>query len=332
MPMDANVFEKILWAYFEGKATPAQKQFLLEWLKDTAHQEAFYEVLHQWEKANPQMLSDPEADWQDIQFRLNENPEPAREMLLRPSPADNRGIRKHWWIAASVVLLLTAWWQRELVFYKSYSSGYGETRSFVLADGSRVTLNADSRLVYPRFAGLYPNREAKLWGEAEFSVVHTHDDRPFLVKTPDQLEVRVLGTEFVVYSRREESKVVLTKGKVELRSLKTGHPPVAIQPGDIVTVDRQGMFKMTQEEDVIAGHLAWKEHRFVFDHTPLSDIARQVRERFGVELVIPDTALAARTLSGNYPAENADEVILILTRLLGVRSEKLDDRKVSIHW
>lgn len=328
--MDANVSEKILRAYFEGKATPAQKQLLLEWLKDVAHQEVFYEALHQWEKANPQMLPDPEIDWQGIQARLDENPEPARETLpLRP-PGNNRRLRQYWWIAASVVLLLAGWRQRGQVLYKHYSSGYGETRSFVLADGSRVTLNADSRLMYPRFAGLYPHREAMLWGEAEFSVVHTRDDRPFLVKTPDQLEVRVLGTEFVVYSRREESKVVLTKGKVELRSLKTGHPPLAIQPGDIVTINRQGIFKM--EEEAIAGHLAWKEHRFVFDHTPLSDIARQVRERFGVELVIRDTALAARTLSGNYPAENADEVILILTQLLGARSEKLDDNKIRIYW
>ncbi len=329
--MDPNVSEKILRAYFERKATPAQKQLLLEWLKDVAHQEVFYEALHQWEKANPQMLPDPETDWQDIQARLDENPEPARETLpLRP-PGNNRRLRQYWWIAASVVLLLAGWRQREQILYKHYSSGYGETRSFVLSDGSRVTLNADSRLMYPRFARLYPHREAMLWGEAEFSVVHTRDDRPFLVKTPDQLEVRVLGTEFVVYSRREESKVVLTKGKVELRSLKNGHPPIAIQPGDIVTIDRQGLFKM-KEEEAIAGHLAWKEHRFVFDHTPLSDIARQVRERFGVELVIRDTALAGRTLSGNYPAENADDVILILTQLLGVRSEKLDDNKIHIHW
>src|SRR5690606_7025582 len=147
----------------------------------------------------------------------------------------------------------------------------------------------------------------------EFSVIHTKDDRPFIVKTQDKLEVKVLGTEFVVYSRKEESKVVLTKGKVQLRSLKTDRPPIEIKPGDVVRIDKTGLFNV-ENTDLPEEHLICKEHRFSFDGTPLSEIANQIKERFGVELIIDDGNLAKRTLTGNYPAEKVEQIILMLTQ------------------
>ncbi len=327
--MDATHLRKILWAYFEGKATPPQKRLLSEWLKATAHQETFYEVMHEWEKANPQIVPDLAADWEEVLVRLQERPEESCGATPVLATTRRRPMMRK--VAVAAMLLLAAgWWQRENILYTTYETGFGSTRSFTLADGSKVTLNANSRLLYPRFTRINPNREARLWGEAEFAVVHEADDRPFLVRTPDRLEVRVLGTEFVVYSREEESKVVLTKGKVQLRSLKTDLPSLDILPGDIVTIDRKGTFKKW-EQGAVEQHLAWKEHRFVFDRTPLSVVARQIRERFGVEVIIPDTILAARTLSGNFPAETADDVIAMLTRLLNVQSVKLEDKKYRIN-
>ncbi len=328
--MDTDISKKILWAYFEGKATLAQKQLLLEWLKDPPNRDVFYEVLHEWEKAHPQILPDPRADWERMMLRLDMTPETVAAASSKTGYTRNkRGLSGYWWIAASVLLLVVGWVQRDLFLYKTYSSAFGETRTFHLPDGSRVMLNADSRLVYPRFEWLQPVREARLWGEAEFSVVHTEDHRPFLVRTPDQLEVRVLGTEFTVYSREEQSRVILTKGKVRLRSLKTDNPPLDVRPGEVVTVNRKGAL-LVKEQEEIASHLAWREHRFVFNRTPLADIAVQIRERFGVELVITDTLLAGTQLTGNYPAEDAGEVIAMLTRLLNVRSKKLENKKILL--
>jgi ferric-dicitrate binding protein FerR (iron transport regulator) len=80
----------------------------------------------------------------------------------------------------------------------------------------------------------------------------------------------------------------------------------------------------------VTDHLAWKEHRFVFDSTSLENIGIQIEERFGVQIEIPDTSLAATRLSGYYPAENADELISMLTRLLNVKSEKMDNNMIRI--
>ncbi|MGA0556100.1 FecR family protein [Larkinella sp. VNQ87] len=321
--MEPNQVKAVLWANFSGQATPLQKQLLADWLREEGNVERYYQALHEWEKEYPQLLPDTTADWQQFLTRIN--PEPAQK-----PPVDEQAAElptaidpgRLWLVAASVALLvLVGWWQREALLYQTYTTAFGETRPLTLPDGSRVVLNANSTLRFPRFLSLLPTREARLWGEAEFSVVHTVDDRPFVVHTPDQLEVRVLGTEFIVYSRERGSKVVLNRGKVALHSLKTAQKPLAIRPGDVVTVDARGTFQRRSAQPV-ADHAAWKEHRFVFNRTPLRDIAEQIQERFGVEVLIPDATLAALQVSGNYPAQTADEVLSMLTQLLNLRAER----------
>lgn len=319
--MEPKLSKNVLWSYFAGQATPLQKQLIREWLRDDANREEFYRTLHEWEKVNPQFLPDAGVDYQQLLARVEQgNP-------VLAAPADEPLIiqRSAWlWLAAASVtlLLLAGWWQRETLFYKTYVTTYGQVRTIHLPDQSRVVLNANSTLKIPRFTFLQSNREVKLSGEAEFSVTHTSDHRRFLVHTPDHLEVEVLGTEFVVYSRRQGSKIVLNRGKVQIRSLKdTRQKPLTIRPGDVVTINSAGIFQR-QTQQPVAEHVAWKEHRFVFNRTSLADIARKIQEQFGVTVLIPDSTLAAHQLSGNYPATNADELLRMMTRLLSLRLER----------
>lgn len=311
--MDPEQAKTLLWTFFAGQATPLQKKLLADWLADRQHYEVYYKWLHEWEQAHPQLLPDTDLEWQKLRRQLNE-PVSGTPVRVRPLSAAGRG---NWrWMAASVLLLIgLGWWQRETILFQTYATGNGEIRQITLPDGSRVTLNANSTLQFPRILALQSAREARLRGEAEFSVIHTVDHRPFLVHTPDGLEVRVLGTEFLVYSRSRGSKVLLKEGKVTLRSLTHRHRPLTIRPGDLVTVDPAGSVRLKSNQPV-ADHDAWKEQRFVFNRTPLTDIARQIEERFGVAVAIPDTTLAAQQLSGNFPARSANEMLSMLGQVL----------------
>lgn len=331
--MDPNLPIETLWAFFAGRATILQKQLLAEWLKEERNVETYYRVLHEWEKANPQLIPDIAADWELLQNRLATpvlTTESVTETTTRLLPTP--GLLRPWWlaVAASILLALGVWWQRETLLFQTYSTTYGQTRQVHLSDGSQVILNANSTLSFPRFLWLLPTREAHLKGEAEFSVVHTHDNRPFLVHTPDLLEVRVLGTEFAVYSRERGSKVILSRGKVALRSLKTDLQPLTMHPGDVVRVNPRGMFEL-QPKQRVSDYTAWKQQRFVFNRTPLNEIADQIQERFGVRVLIPDSTLGVRQLTGNYPAKNADEVIAMLTQLLDLHVEHRDKNFILTH-
>jgi ferric-dicitrate binding protein FerR (iron transport regulator) len=155
-----------------------------------------------------------------------------------------------------------------------------------------------------------------LTGEAEFSVQHLSNHQRFVVRTPDQLEVQVLGTEFMIYSRARGSKVVLNKGKVQLRSLKNQEiKPMVITTGDVVTISTQGRLTL-QHNQPVAVHLGWKEHRFTFDNTSVAEIAYQITERFGTQIIIADSILAKRTLGGTFKAETAEEILKVMAEML----------------
>ncbi|MDF7815980.1 FecR domain-containing protein [Runella sp. MFBS21] len=325
--MDTRLNKNILWAYFEGRATSIQKQLILEWLQSETNREIFYRMLHEWEKENLQFQPNIEEDFKRLTLQLSE---PTPQFSESPLESIHKSpIYKIWIAAASVILLLIGcWWAQDFLLYKTYTTGFGQIQTLRLPDDSRVVLNANSTLQVPRFAFLSNHREVKLSGEAEFSVVHTIDHRRFFVHTPDHLEVEVLGTEFLVYSRGHGSKVALSHGKVKLRHLKH-QKSVDIRPGDVITVNVQGHFHLQPQQN-ITEQVAWKEHRFVFNRTPLIEIARKIQEQFGVTVQIPDSALAMRQLSGNYPATNAEELLQMMTRLLDLQLQRLEESVVVL--
>ena len=83
----------------------------------------------------------------------------------------------------------------------------GSEYSIVLADGTKVFLNASSEIYYPVvFPG--DKREVGLKGEAYFEVAKD-EHRPFFVQTGD-VRIRVLGTSFNVTSYPEHEKIETT--------------------------------------------------------------------------------------------------------------------------
>ena len=316
--MDPQVSKNILFAFFAGSATSLQKRLVRDWLAQEQNLEQFYQWLEEWETEHPQFIPDAEEALQLYLLRMKSR---QYAPLLTNSHAGHpaaSGKHTRWWIAASVVLLCGAalLLLRNQLLYRNYATAYGEVKTFRLADGSRVTLNAHSSLRVPRFGFGRRSRNVFLRGEAEFLVKHTPDHQRFLVRTPDSVQVEVLGTEFIVNTRPKGTKVVLTKGKVRLTTLRRADaPPTAMKPGDIVRIDTTG--KVSVQSSQLPGvHAAWKEHRFVFDNTSLREIADQVQEHFGVRVVLADTTLAGRTITGTYKAEDARELLETLSALL----------------
>lgn len=332
--MKNEVTQELLFRYFEGVATPFQKRLIDEWAKTPDHREQFYAWLEAWEAQNPQYLPNVEQARQRHQARLS-NPEAGARPIFPtepPQPAFFGWRWLRWGIAACLVLGLgSAWAFRESLLNQTHSTAYGETRALTLPDGSRVTLNANSRLTFPRFGFGTRTREVTLAGEATFSVVHTPDERRFVVKTDRHFEVVVLGTEFTVYTRSRGGRVVLSRGKVQLRyDAGAATRQLTMKPGDAVTLDRRGrvnLRRLRQPEN----WAAWRENRFVFEETTLSEIAQLFEETYGLHLSIPDSSLARWTVSGSFTARNADELLESLTEAASLRyTRRADDVVLSL--
>jgi ferric-dicitrate binding protein FerR (iron transport regulator) len=319
--------KQVIQNFFEGKTTRMQNILIEEWLGNPANRELYFQWLDEWETENPQYTPDVEQGYLRSLYTVQDGsnfPASANRGTL-----SGRLFAFKWVAAASIALILSAYLLSDFWFYKQYETGYGEIRTIVLPDSSRVTLNANSVLSIPRFGFGGGTREVKLKGEAEFAVKHTVDHSKFIVRTPDKLEVKVLGTEFIVYSRERGSKVVLSQGSVQLRSLKELNPkPMLMKPGDVATMSMQGTLTLKHSESLSA-HQAWKQRLFMFENTPVSEIAYQISEHFGVNVVVADSTLARRTIGGTFNASDPANVLKVLSDVLNARvthSPPGDDR------
>lgn len=190
----------------------------------------------------------------------------------------------------------------------------GHDRNITLPDGSRVWLNADSRLMYPsRFAG--SKREVYIHGEGYFEVKHDAG-HPFVVST-DYFTTTVLGTVFDISAyNRKDANVVLVSGKV---SVSSGDPSVqyVIKPGQKAVCDNSGVWSVTHVNTY--PYTQRKAGYFYFDQQPLHDIMAEIGRWYGRTVVFENVSLTNQCL--HFVAERHDKlenVIASLNRMDGL--------------
>jgi len=332
--MQSPVSKNTVYVYLSGGATAIEKQLVEEWLKQESNRELFYEYLAEWEKGNPQFVPDTEGALRQLHLRL-EAPEEELHTAVPEEYPGGLSVRhaygwKKWVAAASVLLSMLAalWMGREQILYRTLATPYGGIDSLTLDDGTQVFLNANSELKVPRWGFGKGDRQVSLRGEAEFSVTHTTDSRRFIVRTSDEFQVEVLGTEFSVFARPRGTRVVLSRGKirVDLRENQR-QKSLPMSPGDRLSRDNTGKLEMTRV-DTPADHAAWKEQRFVFNGTSVAAIAEVLEDNFGVYLKPLDPGVLERTISGNYQAASAEELVSILKEVLNLDVMKIQDTVV----
>ena len=161
--------------------------------------------------------------------------------------------------------------------------------------------------------------------EAEYinKVMHgLLDDKNYL-----HIDVGGGSTEFNVYARSGDTKVVLKKGTIRLDvpSAAQTNRSLLMHPGDLVQMDRAGKLAIqhgTPPEVVTA----WQEHRFVFSQTSMAEITTLIKENYNLSVTLKNSQLADRTVSGTFQARTADEFLQVIAQLLEVNYNQQDNR------
>lgn len=324
--MNKLVTKQLIFDYFAGQVTALQRQQIDEWSGDPAHQELFYKWLEEWEHAHLQYIADDATALDRYHTFLNQSQSTQEQITAEPEKPVSTFWRKRWFLyslAASITLIIGFLFFHQQLLTKTYSTTYGQTLSLTLSDGSQVTLNANSSLQVPRLWNGIQSRQVELKGEAFFSVTHTATDQRFVVKTQNGPEVVVLGTEFTLFTRDRGTRVALDRGKVEVhyRQENRQSGKITLKPGDLVTVSKTGAARL-QENRQTTDFAAWRNHRYVFDHTSLQELTHLFRENFGITLKITDPETAALTLSGAYPAQSGEELLQIVAEALNIQITK----------
>lgn len=163
----------------------------------------------------------------------------------------------------------------------------GEQLQFMFQDGSRVYLNAESRLRYPRKFGL-SERKVELEGQGFFEI-EKNKNRPFIVDM-QALKVKVTGTSFdtKAYMNEKLISVSLENGSIELESSR--FKTFNIQPGEQVIYNKEtGRYQVIRPKE-ISNASAWKEKKLIFDDMPLSEVLTILSRTYDSSFTIVDSA------------------------------------------
>ncbi|MBN3582944.1 FecR domain-containing protein [Algoriphagus aestuarii] len=309
------------WVLFP---TPEHDEFWIRWMKsnpDKIHLlDEGKELVIDLEQSKVEMSSDELKEvWSQIQEQVQLPKKSFEIQKPRIFP---------WRIAAGLVsffvLALSAYWMISLPKKVEYVTSYGEKLEINLPDSSIVILNSNSKLSYYDNWEKQTSREIMIEGEAFFNVVHKVDHQPFRVKSSKGVTIEVLGTEFNVYNRSEETEVILNSGLVTLSfPVENKEGKIVMEPGDLVKFKDN---KFQKERVNTSLYTSWKDNILNLDQTSLSDMVKMAKENYGVMIEVQNEAALNLTASGSMPLSDADSFLSQIALIFNVEVTKENNK------
>lgn len=201
--------------------------------------------------------------------------------------------------------------------YNTLSIPHGCEFSLLLADGSRVWLNAATTLKYPeRFAG--NRREVYLNGEAYFEVAPSAT-APFIVHT-EHMALEVLGTSFNISAYEGDGRTVTTllTGRIS-QTFDGNGDPLLLAPSQqsVYSAETQRVVVRPADQEEV---LAWKNGKFIARNRPLGEIMDMLAKWYNFNVVYTRAQLKEENFHLHCPRyTELQEVLATLQATRGIR-------------
>lgn len=199
--------------------------------------------------------------------------------------------------------------EKEELIFNTLKVPKGKKFQIELADGTLVHLNAGSSLRYPvNFLSGGP-RLVFLSGEAYFDVTK-NESNPFIVNV-DDLEVRVLGTQFNVsaYSEDEYIDVVLVEGSVNLNKRdRIEGDVVELSPGQKGSY-KQNSDSITVNEVNASLYTSWMQGHLVFRDLTFNSILTKLERHYNIEIENTNMELGREIFNASFDNVEVEKVL-----------------------
>jgi len=236
----------------------------------------------------------------------------------------------------------------------------GSRRSLFLPDGTRVWLNAGSRIQYDSDMLHKNTRDLSLSGEAFFEVAKDKD-RPFIIHT-DKIAIKVLGTAFNVraYPRDRITETTLMRGSIELTVNNKPYQKIILKPREKFDLIDDGHDELRDSAGIRTGpakpsrntnpvklvvqdvvpvqledkeyvkEVSWVDDEFVFQNETLEELAPKMERWFNVRIRIDNPQVRNYHYTGIFHKETIDQALTAM-RLIRPFNFKITDKNVFIH-
>lgn len=352
-----------------GDISAAEQQQLNELLEGDAVLSQQLQQLEAFWHTTPAATPASEADVQKILQRINETADREIESEVAAQPA--RVVKRSWWryaAAAAVLVALAgayyAWIDTQPARQEVAAVAPAKGQNIVtkpayrthveLHDGTKVWLNADSRLTYGNDFNK-KQRVVYLIGEAFFDV-RSNAAKPFVIHT-SKLTVNVTGTSLNVraYPGENTSEASLLEGRMEVRLQDMPEKVYVLQPsqklvfshdaaaaGTIAVQDTKKTQAPIRQQllpvilpitydpvDSLPFETAWVYHTLAFNNETFKQVALKMEKWFDVNIEFTNPVLENIRFTGRFEDETLDEALLAL-QIIGKFKFEIKDEKVII--
>jgi len=328
--MEKNKYYNLCVKAIAGDIAPEEKIKLNHWLEESKENQNFYSKIaitwQQTELHDSPVIVDLDQEWTQLKQQLRLESEPARikrsglrfrEILDKYAEIFRPRLRPALVLGVAVLIFFSILFitkDRSIKpEYLEIFTGNKQQSEYVFSDGSQVQLNSVSSIKFLKpFSDSL--RRVFLSGEAFFEVAH--EKRPFEVVT-ENAKTTVLGTEFNVWTRSEQTRVIVKQGLVRLSSLQAESDNVELSNDQMSWIEKNSPPSLPEnvDTDYILG---WLEGRLVFEKTPLQEIIAELARTYDVSIEVKHSDLNEQTITATFDNLPIETVLASICLTLGV--------------
>jgi transmembrane sensor len=267
----------------------------------------------------------PDASWNKFRPLLEGEEEAPRIIPFRPEHKTSYADKLKWILPIAASFLLIFWFSIHQFSSKNklmvVSTALHQHKMIALSDGTKVLLNENTKVSYDEYSYDQKRTFNLVEGEAFFDVIH-NAEKPFKVKI-DNIEVKDIGTSFNIRKEKQAVVVVVNSGIVSLANQTNGDKTTlkANQQG-IYNLASNNIASITNDE---INYKAWTDKNLQFIKTPLSNVAKELEDTYGIQIRLEDHSLNSKTLTASFSNQPIDSVLNAIGLTLRMKIEKRDN-------
>lgn len=208
----------------------------------------------------------------------------------------------------------------------------GQKSTIFLRDGSKVILNSESRIVYPKHF-TDSSRIINLEGEAYFDVAEDKK-RPFSVISKGITTV-ALGTSFTINGRKDANALIVNLESGKLLIKKSNEKNFSdnknlhfLNPREAIKYD-QKLDQIFESEFDYKDAFLWKEDIIYFKDASFDEILEKLGAWYNVQFEVENQHLAKKYYTGEFKNESLENLLENISYSLNF-NYFLNDKNVKI--
>jgi len=209
---------------------------------------------------------------------------------------------------------------------------FGKKSQLTLEDGTKVWLNAGSRMEFPtKFKG--DKREVFLQGEGYFEVAH-NQKLPFYVNT-DEIAIKVLGTKFDISAYKSDKMIetILLEGSVTIReqsAFSFMKKESILKPNQKGSYYRKDGSILVKDEPNAGYAVAWKEGWFKFHRQSLNDVLSKLQRYYDVKFEYNSEFPTEDLITGKLYLKDSIEQVMLTMEVVAKLKYRINGNKIYV--